>query len=72
LLCYWACRAGFNKESEKEHGNTNKEKKRKTKRNKKEGSHHDRSKGLFLDGFLFLLFLFFKQKNIRFSLRFNF
>jgi len=74
LLCYKARRVGFNKESEKERGNKNKEKEGKTKRNKKEGSHHDRSEYLFLDDFLFLLFLSFTQQIIGFrpSSRFNF
>jgi hypothetical protein len=49
-------------------------KKERQKKKKKEGSHHDRSECLFLDGFLFLVFLSFTQQIIGFrpSLRFNF
>jgi hypothetical protein len=49
-------------------------KKERQKEIKRKKNHRDRSEGLFLDGFLFLLFLSFTQQIIGFrpSLRFNF
>jgi hypothetical protein len=63
IVCCWAHGANFNKEREKEW--ERKKERERQKGRKKEGAPYDKSKGLFLNGFLFLFLLSFAQQTPR-------